>query len=307
MPTDPLLGDANLSTWGAALRSGMEALAQAGVTATPDLDAALLLGHVLGVGRALLLAYPERLLAKDQVDAYHALIERRLAGEPVAYLTGHKEFMGLDFLTDARALIPRPETEFLVEAALAAARARLARGETPLAADIGTGSGAIAVALAALEPRLPRIFATDLSSDALALAAANASHLAVAERVVFLQGDLLEPLPEPVDLLLANLPYVAPHDAALLMPDIRRYEPPLALYGDEDGLGHLRRLFAEAPARLRPGATVILEFGYDQRTQVEALAHAHFPDAAVRVLADYAGWDRTIIVDTDPSWPGWRP
>jgi release factor glutamine methyltransferase len=307
MSIDPLLGDAKVATWGTVLRAGMEALARADVTATPDLDAALLLGHVLEVGRALLLAYPERSLAQDQVGSYRALIERRLAGEPVAYLTGHKEFMGLDFSTDARALIPRPETELLVEAALATARARLARGETPLAVDIGTGSGAIALALAALEPRLPRIYATDLSPEALALAAANASRLAVADRVTFLQGDLLAPLPEPVDLLLANLPYVAPRDTALLMPDVRRYEPSLALYGDDDGLGHLRRLFAEAPAALRPGATLILEFGYDQRTQVEALARAHFPDAAIRVLADYAGWDRTIIVDTDPSQPSRNP
>jgi release factor glutamine methyltransferase len=286
------------TTWGAALRAATASLARAAVTPTPDLDAAVLLGHVVGADRARLLAYPERPLTPDQANAFHALIARRLAGEPVAYLTGHKAFMGLDFLTDSRALIPRPETELLVETALDAARARLARGETPLAADIGTGGGAIAIALAAREPRLPRIYATDLSEDALALAAANTSRLAVVDRVTFLQGDLLSPLPEPVDLLLANLPYVAPRDAALLAPDVRQFEPPLALYGADDGLGHFRRLFETAPAYLLTGATLILEFGYDQRTHLEALAHGHFPGAAIRVIADYAGWDRVLVIDT---------
>jgi release factor glutamine methyltransferase len=299
MQIDPLPRDAGPTTWGTTLRAATLALARASVTPTPDLDAAVLLGHVVGATRALLLAYPERPLPPDQADTYRTLIARRLAGEPVAYLAGHKEFFGLDFLTDARALIPRPETELLVEAAIVSVRARLARGEVPVAADIGTGSGAIAVALAAHEPRLARVYATDLSPAALALAAANASRLGVADRVILLEGDLLAPLPEPVDLLLANLPYVAPRDAAVLMPDVQRYEPSLALYGGDDGLGHLRRLFAAAPAALRPGATLVLEFGYDQRTPVEALARARFPHAAIRVLADYTGWDRTIVVDTE--------
>jgi release factor glutamine methyltransferase len=188
-----------------------------------------------------------------------------------------------------------------VEAALAEARARLARGAVPLAADIGTGSGAIALALAALEPRLPRVYATDRSAEALALAAANARRLGVAERVTFLEGDLLAPLPEPVDLLLANLPYVAPRDAAILPPDVRRYEPELALYGADDGLGHFRRFFAMAPGALRPGAALFLEFGYDQRAALEALARARFPAAGMRVVADYAGWDRLLIVETAPA------
>jgi release factor glutamine methyltransferase len=293
-------GAAGWQTWGEALREATSALTRSDATSTPDLDAAVLLGHVVAASRAALMAYPERALAADQRAQLRALVERRAAGEPVAYLTGHREFMGLDFRTDTRALIPRPETELLVEAALEEARRRLDDGLVPIAADIGTGTGAIAISLAVLEPRLPPIYATDLSSDALALAAENARRLGVTERIMLLQGDLMAPLPEPVDLLLANLPYVAPRDASTLPRDVRQYEPSMALYGEDEGLGHFCRLFAMAPARLRPGATLLLEIGYDQRTAVEALARAAFPGGAVRVLADYAGWERVVVVRTAP-------
>ncbi|HEV7128020.1 MAG TPA: peptide chain release factor N(5)-glutamine methyltransferase [Ktedonobacterales bacterium] len=298
-PDDPILHEVRAATtWGAALHVASAALARTGASATPELDAAVLLGHLTGARRATLLAYPESALPTEQAAAYAALIERRLAGEPVAYLTGHREFMGLDFLTDSRALIPRPETEHLVEAALVLARARLARGAAPLVADIGTGSGAIAFSVAALEPRLPRLYATDVSDAALALAAENAARLGVAARVTLLAGDLLDPLPEPVDLLLANLPYIAPREAPTLQIDVTRYEPALALYGAEDGRGHFRRFFAAAPAHLLPGAALLLEFGYDQRHALEALVRAHFPQATLRVIGDYAGWDRVLVVET---------
>lgn len=282
-----------LHTWGDALAWARLTLAAA--TATPDLDAAVLLAHVTGATRALLLAYPERPLMDHEQAAFVNLVSRRLHGEPVAYLTGHREFMGLDFLTDPRALIPRPETELLVEIALVDARARLDRGDMPVVADLGTGSGAIAIALAKLEPRLARVHAIDISADALSLAATNASRHGVADRVTFLNGDLLDPLPGPVDLLAANLPYVAPDYASTLPLDVRAYEPALALYGADDGLGHLRRLFADLPAFLRPGASVYLEFGFDQRAPLEALARARLPGAAVRIVADYAGWDRILV------------
>lgn len=290
----------NARTLGEALT-----LAERWLRAVPDsesaaLDAQLLLAHVTGLARTTVLAYPERLLAPEDAERYAALVTRRVAREPVAYLTGHREFMGLDFLTDARALIPRPETELLVEAALAEVRARLAEptSPAPVVADIGTGSGAIAVALARLEPRLDTIYATDVSADALALAQENAQRIGVAERIHFLEGDLLLPLPEPVDVLLANLPYVAPRDAPTLADDVRRYEPSLALYGDDDGLGHLRRLFAQMPARLKPGAAILLEFGYDQRAAVVAQAQTTFPAAEIRIVADYSGWDRLAVIQT---------
>jgi release factor glutamine methyltransferase len=286
--------DPNLRTWGQALRAG--ALLLCASSTTPELDAAVVLSHVTGASRAQLIAYPERGLSEAECRAFRDLLERRAAGEPVAYLTGHREFMGLDFATDARALIPRPETELLVEAGLEAARARLARGITPIAADIGTGSGAIAVSLAALEPRLPRVYAVDVAADALALARENVERLGVRDRVMLLQGDLLDPLPEPVDLLLANLPYIALAEAETLPPDVREFEPAGALFGAEDGLGHFRRLFAGAAPHLRPAAAVMLEIGADQGAAVRDLARRAFPTATVEVRQDYAGLDRLVTV-----------
>ncbi|HET9110920.1 MAG TPA: peptide chain release factor N(5)-glutamine methyltransferase [Ktedonobacterales bacterium] len=286
---------------GDALRRAETWLRAAGVDETPSLDAQVLLGHVTGASRAAILAYPERPLTEEQAARYAGLIARRVEHEPVAYLTGHREFMGLDLLVDRRALIPRPETELLVEAALRDLAERLAHdpGAPPLVADIGVGSGAIPIALAVRESRLPRLYATDISPDALTLARENAERLGVADRITFLLGDLLSPLPEPVDVLTANLPYVAPND-----PDVPRsvsgYEPAVALYGADDplgrGLGHIRRLLAQAPARLRPGASLYLEFGYDQAAAVERLVREAFPDAAARVGADYAGWNRYIEI-----------
>lgn len=290
----------NARTLGEALSLAERRLRAVPESESAALDAQLLLAHVTDLARTTILAYPERPLTPEDAERYAALITRRVAREPVAYLTGHREFMGLDFLTDARALIPRPETELLVEAALAEVRARLAEptSPAPVVADIGTGSGAIAVALARLEPRLATIYATDISADALALARENAQRMGVAARIRFLEGDLLLPLSEPVDVLLANLPYVAPRDAPTLADDVRRYEPSLALYGDDDGLGHLRSLFVQMPGRLKPGAAVMLEFGYDQRTAVVALAQPTFPDADIRIVADYAGWDRLAVIRT---------
>ncbi|HEX8731517.1 MAG TPA: peptide chain release factor N(5)-glutamine methyltransferase [Ktedonobacterales bacterium] len=284
---------AQARTWGEALALAGGWLRATRVGETPALDAQTLLAHLTGAGRAALLAYPERALTAAQAADFAALVARRAAQEPVAYLIGEREFMGLRLRTDRRALIPRPETELLVEAALREVAARLARDpqQAPLVADIGVGSGAIAIALAVGEPRLPRIYATDLSPDALALARENAEAHHVAARLTFLLGDLLAPLPEPVDLLVANLPYIAPDDPAVPR-SVSGYEPAHALYGETDGLGHIRRLLAAAPGKLRAGAALYLEFGYDQGAAVAELARAAFPGADVSIHQDYAGWDR---------------
>jgi release factor glutamine methyltransferase len=285
------------ATWGTALVWGVERLRASAINDTPDLDAQTILAHTLGESRATLLAYPERRLTVEQAATFASLIQRRLAHEPVAYLVGHREFMGLDFAVDQRALIPRPETELLVEAALADLRARFGNhAQTAAVADVGTGSGAIALSLARLEPRAAPIYALDISTDALDLARENARRLAVEERVTFLRSDLLDALPQPVDVLLANLPYVARHEHGELAIDVRRFEPELALYGDEDGLALLRRFFAQAPKYANPNATLGVEFGYNQRNVVEALARSAFRNGRVRVGADYAGWDRFALI-----------
>jgi release factor glutamine methyltransferase len=284
-------------TWGAALTWAASLLRVAAIGETPDLDAQTLLARALDTPRATLLAFPERSLTEEQAAVLTRLVERRLTREPVAYLVGHREFMGMEFLVDHRALIPRPETELLVEAALAETRARLDAGHSAVSlADVGTGSGAIGLTLARLEPRIAPLFALDLAPDALDLARENAQRLGVYSRVTFLQSDLLMALPQPVDILLANLPYVARRDQGELPDDVRRYEPEIALFGDEDGLGPLRRFFEQAPRYVNARATIGVEFGYNQRNAVEVLAQSAFPGARVRVGADYAGWDRFALI-----------
>jgi release factor glutamine methyltransferase len=285
-------------TYGEALGHAVTWLREAGTLDSPELDAEVLLSHVTGASRASLLAFPERLITPEQAESYARLVRLRSAHQPVAYLTGHREFMGLDLLVDPRVLIPRPETELLVEEALDQIARRLGAGAIPIVADIGTGSGAIALSVVTHEPRLPYLYATDVSADALAVAEENARRLDVADRVIFLRSDLLTDLPSSIDILLANLPYVAPKDAPLLPADVGQYEPGLALYGDDDGLGHLRRLFQQAPAHLTHGATLLLEFGYDQREAVEALALETFPDCRLQSGRDYSGWDRYMVIQT---------
>ena len=279
-----------------ALAKGVQLLAQQESDAR--LDAQVLLGHVIGAERAHLLAYPERDISDEQLRHYWQLIERRSHGEPVAYLTGHKEFFGLDFCVDRRVLIPRPETELLVEAALDAIRGRIAADLMPVVADIGTGSGAIAITIAVEEPRLPYLYACDISAGALEVARLNCQRHHVETRVRLLQGDLLAPLPEPVDVLVANLPYVGTEEIAALAPDVLNYEPHLALLSGPYGLSHIQRLFVEAQqsGMLRRDSLLLLEIGYQQCEPLTNLLHDLWPQARVNCQQDYAGWNRLMQV-----------
>ncbi|MBO0778385.1 MAG: peptide chain release factor N(5)-glutamine methyltransferase [Ktedonobacteraceae bacterium] len=264
-----------------------------------NLDVRVLLMHVLGVESTTLYAYPERMLTPEQQRQFLSLIERRQRGEPVAYLVGHKEFYGLDFLVDARVLIPRPETELLVETALAGIRTRIAAGRLPIVADIGTGSGAIPITLAVEEPRLPFVYACDISPDALDVARSNCQRHHVEARVRLLQGDLLEPLPEPVDILLANLPYVGTTETESLAPDVYAYEPHQALFSGQYGLDLLQRFCKEARefGTLKVGSIILLEIGYQQCQPLTDLIKELWPQARVTCTQDYAGWDRLLQVN----------
>lgn len=284
-----------MSTIGAVLKQGMQLLSQEGLQ-NARLDAQVLLAYALEVERTTLYAYPERALSPDQERLYLSLVERRSRGEPVAYLLGSKEFYGHTFQVDPRVLIPRPETELLIEAALSVVRRRLDAGEDCVVADIGTGSGAIPITLALEEPRLPYLYACDVSADALVVAHQNCQLHHVEERVRLLQGDLVAPLPEAVDLLLANLPYVGTSEKELLSSDVVDYEPHLALFGGPQGLDLLLRFCEETRkfAILKKKGGMILEIGYQQREPLVHLLRELWPEADVVSRQDYGGWDRIV-------------
>jgi release factor glutamine methyltransferase len=259
--------------------------------ATPALDAELLLACALGTGRARLRSHPEEVPATRAAECFLSLIERRAAGEPVAYILGRKDFWTLELSVSPAVLVPRPETELLVERALA-----LHPGGEARVADLGTGSGAIALALASVRPGW-QIVATDVSAEALAVARANAAALGLA-RVEMVQGDWLACLPgRSFHLLLSNPPYVAADDPALGQPELMR-EPRLALVAPENGLAALRRIIQAAPDHLEGGAWLLLEHGAGQAAAVAgALVGRGF--AQVRSHCDLAGRERM----TEGQWP----
>jgi release factor glutamine methyltransferase len=243
----------------------------------PLREARLLLRHVLGVSLATLEAHPDRKVSPDEAAVFRALTARRAEGCPVAYLTGHREFYGLDFHVTPDVLIPREETELLVDIAREAKAARIL--------DLGTGSGCLAIAVAKAQPRA-QVAAVDVSAAALSVARANAAHHGVTVR--FLQGDWFAPLgDERFDLILANPPYVAEGDAHLAQGDVR-FEPRAALAAGPDGLDDIRRIVAGAPAHMAPGGRLWFEHGYDEAQAAAALlAAAGF--VAVEQRADLAG------------------
>ncbi|MGI5917024.1 MAG: peptide chain release factor N(5)-glutamine methyltransferase [Anaerolineae bacterium] len=279
-----------------ALRWAIPLLVAAGVE-SPRLDAELLLGHVLSRNRAQLLAHRDDVLETDQARRYAALVRRRIAHEPVAYILGHRAFYDVDLLVDRRVLIPRPETEHLVDDALDWAR-RLGGEARWRVADVGTGSGALAVTLARHLPSA-RIWAVDRSFEALQVAAANISRYGLGARVLPLCGDLLMPLSGPLDLVVANLPYVRTDEVNDLAADIVAYEPQMALDGGADGLDLIQRLLPQAAERMGVPGLLLLELDPRQADDTADLARRYFPYADVTVLYDYAGHERVVRVALD--------
>ncbi|MBP9501462.1 MAG: peptide chain release factor N(5)-glutamine methyltransferase [Candidatus Promineofilum sp.] len=266
--------------------------AQLSESPTPALDARLLLELVLGHDHAWLVAHDDEPLAADTTAIYRALLDRAAAHEPIPYLTGHAPFLGLDFAVSHDVLIPRPETEQLVEMA-----AEWADGRGAIrVVDVGTGSGCIAVSLAR---RLPRasVAAVDISAEALAVATVNARHHAP-DRIRFVRGDLLAAFAPGLDLIVANLPYIAEHEWPSLAIGVKFYEPALALNGGVDGLDHYRNLLPQAAERLRTGGLILLEIGWRQGEAVMALARQSWPEADIRVQIDFAGRDRIVVIQT---------
>ena len=258
---------------------------------TPALDAQVLLAHVLGVQRAWVLAHPEAELPAEAGNNLQAALERLERGEQLPYVLGHWEFYGLDFYLSPDVLIPRPETELLVEQAIDWLQAH---PQQRRAADVGSGSGCIAVATAVHVPNLQMV-ASDISLAALKIAHHNAVHHRVAERIDFLACDLLPPLASRLDLICANLPYIP--DEVLKSLKVYRSEPALALAGGANGLDLIRRLLFNAPPRLAPGGLILLEIEASQGEAVCRLAAQAFPQAEVYLLQDLAGKDRLVRVE----------
>jgi release factor glutamine methyltransferase len=254
--------------------------------ASPRLDAEILLGHALGLQRLELYLQHDRPLEPAEVDAFRDLLRRRGGGEPVAYLIGTWGFRSLVLKTDRRALVPRPESEVLVELALA----RLPAGGTLL--DLGTGSGAIALAVTRERPDAA-VTGVDLDDDALALARENAARLDLAPRLI--QSDLYDGLPggERFDVIVGNLPYVADDDSKLDAA-VRDHEPHRALFGGADGLDLVRRALVAAPDRLNEAGTILLELGEGQAPRVQTIAR-EAGAGEVEIAADLAGIDRYVV------------
>jgi release factor glutamine methyltransferase len=290
-----------------------------------SLEAELLLMHILSIDRTHLYVRFEDELLPGEEQAFNLMLNRRLTREPLAYLTGHREFFGHEFLVASGVLIPRAESELLVEEVLdfvkrhfpgfaeyssASSETDMLRASTygnsaipqhykrnPSIAEIGTGSGAIAVSLALLLPQAT-VYATDISPRALEMAAINCERHNV--RVHLLEGDLLDPVPEPVDIIVANLPYVRDEEWGGLSPEIKVYEPAVALAGGRDGLDKIRQLIVNIPEKLRPGGIVVLEIGPSQGPELASWTKGLFPGAGVELVEDLGGVDRVfkVIIDS---------
>lgn len=262
------------------------------------LDAEAILGHVTGRDRVSLYRDADFEITPGLEEALRPLVERRAGGEPLAYITGRKEFMGLEFAVSPAVLIPRPDTEMMVEKAVELLkRAPLAGRAGPVIADVGTGSGAVAVSIAVLVKEV-RVYAMDISGKALEVSRQNAASHGVGDRVQFLEGNLLDPLADikgiegRLDLVTANLPYIPSADIPFLMADVRDHEPRLALDGGQDGLDLYRRLVPRAGEILSAGGHLLMEIGPGQGSAMRALLGNAWN---VEVLDDLAGRERLVI------------
>ena len=263
------------------------------------LEARVLLGYILKLSPVEIHIQSDLTLSQGQIDSFQRLIRRRLHREPTAYIINHKEFYGIDFYIDQRVLIPRPETELLVEVALEYIRCRNNQAnpaKTTTIADIGTGCGAIAISLAKNLPDV-KIYATDISDSALEVARLNSRCNQITERITFLRGNLLEPLPEPVDLIIANLPYIKCSELINLSPEITRFEPRIALNGGQDGLEKIYELLKGAKDKIHQKGSILLEIGEGQEHQVATLISDYIPKASFEFIPDLNDIKRVVKID----------
>ena len=277
-----------------ALRQAREKLRESGVE-DAGFEAEYLLRSSLRCTReSLLMTLDSDVSSSDQLR-FDSIIGRRAAGEPSAYITGHREFYGLNFKVDTRALIPRPETELLVELTLELSTRRTSRVEGLNIAEVGVGCGAIAIALA-VNLSGARVTATDISPAALKLASENVSRHCVEDRVTLLEGDLLQPVSGPIDILVSNPPYIPSSQVDILPREIRDHEPRVALDGGENGMVLIERLICQAKDKLRPGGAMFVEIGWDLGDRALARSLELWPESEVSITPDLAGLDRVLTL-----------
>ena len=264
---------------------------------TPRLDAEVLLGHLLEKSRLQLYLHFDMPVFQNDLTAFRELIKKRISRTPISYLTNHKEFMSLDFYIDERVLIPRPETEFIVETVLNSTNSHPQR-----ILEIGTGSGIIAISLAVNMPEC-EIIATDISNDALAVAEKNRDTHNCEERITLIQGDLYEPIQSQdsskFNWIVSNPPYVASAEDSNISPDVLIHEPHIALFAGKDGLAIIRRLITEAPKFLHPEGQLILEIGDKQSEHVKELLDGQSEYKNYQIINDYAGIERVVVASVE--------
>ncbi|MEA1871992.1 MAG: peptide chain release factor N(5)-glutamine methyltransferase [Chloroflexota bacterium] len=276
------------------LQSATQTLLRAGI-ADASVEAELLLGHILGISKTQLYTEPEKSLTSAEAKHLWSLVQRCLDHEPAAYILGHCEFYGIDFRIDSCTFIPRPETELLVEEAVELAHRISHSGKQITIADIGTGCGAIAISLALALPQA-KIYATDISASTLRVAGMNCRRHAVSSQVELLQGNLLEPLSQPVDMIVANLPYIKDCEFKDLSPEIINFEPTTALAGGEDGLDKIQQILEQVPGKLSHGGCFLLEIGQGQGRVVTSLIKSYFTQASIELISDLGGIERVVKV-----------
>jgi len=283
-------------TAGDWLRKFTSIFQQAGIDEAAD-EAMVLLCHVLKLGKAEIFARPERALTGSELSMLDELTARRLRREPSAYITGRREFYGLDLMVDHRVLIPRPETEVLVEAAIEFGRSWVARNKRTITiADVGTGSGAIAIALAMHLPG-SLIYATDTSAAALEVAAANIGKYNLGTRVITVQADLLQQINGRVDVIAANLPYISAQGMLQLSPEISGWEPVAALQGGAGGTEVIERLLEQVPAKINRDGAVLIEMGEGQEDDIITIIGRCLPGCVITLIRDLAGINRVIKIE----------
>jgi release factor glutamine methyltransferase len=263
---------------------------------SPRFEAEILLAHALNLKRTKLHSNPERILTEQEVNRFNELIHRRSKHEPIAYITGVQPFMSLDFFVDRSVLIPRPETEKLVEISIDIIKSSYLRVEgasSPLIADIGTGSGIIAISLAKYLSNV-NVIGIDSSPDAIKIARKNAENYKLSDQIEFNVGNLFDTLEEQVDMIISNPPYIPSTEIDNLESDVKDWEPRAALDGGKDGLDHIREIISQAPNHLKPKGHLIIEIGFDQGQKVKEIAVSSHKYSDTKIIKDLNGKDRIL-------------